>query len=145
MDADQLDDTADCETVARTVTAPPPDAGSADDRTPPRVEVGAATLQRVGKRHRIRLAATSSERGALAASGFLDVNGLSLPLKGTRRSLAVAGGGVKLTIRLPRRHMAQCRRAFRKGRRVVARLSVVATDKAGNSASRRVPRIRLTR
>ena len=145
VDADQLDDVADCESVTRTVTAPPPDAGGADDRTPPRVDVGAATLQRVGARRRIRIAATSSERGALASSGFLDVNGLSLPLRGARRALAVAGGGVELIVRLPRRHMAQCRKAFRKGRRVVARLSVVATDAAGNSAARRVPRIVLTR
>ena len=146
VDADQLDDAAaDCETVTRTVTAPPPDAGSADDRSPPRVEAGAATLQRVGERRRIRVAATSSERGVLASSGFLNVNGLSLPLRSTRRRLTVAGGGVELTIRLPRKHMAQCRKAFRNARRVVARLSVVATDAAGNSATRRVPGIRLRR
>jgi Ca2+-binding RTX toxin-like protein len=146
VDADQLDQVAaDCEALARTPTPPPPDAGGADDGTAPRVEAGAATLQRMGRRWRIRVVATSSERGALATSGYLDVNDTSLPLRGSRKRLAVAGGGVELTLRLGRREIRQCRRAFRRGRRAVARVSVVATDAAGNSASRRLRPIRLAR
>jgi hypothetical protein len=146
VDADQLDETAgDCEAVSRTATPPPPDGGDPDDRTAPRVDAGAATLQRMGTRWRIRVAATSSERGALATSGFLDVNDTSLPLKGSRKPLPLAGGGVELTLTLGRREIAQCRRAFRKGRRPIARVSVVATDAAGNSARRRLRPIRLAR
>jgi hypothetical protein len=146
VDGDQLDEVAaDCEAVTRTPTPPPPDAGSADDRTAPRVAAGAATLQRMGRRWRIRVAATSSERGALATSGFVDVNDTSLPLKGSRKPLSVAGGGVELTLELGRREIAQCRKAFRRGRRPIARVSVVATDAAGNSASRRLRPIRLAR
>jgi hypothetical protein len=146
VDADTLDEVAaDCEAVTRTLTPPPPDATSGDDRTPPVVDAGAATLQHVGRRPRLRIAATSSERGTLAASGFLDVGGISLPLKSDRRRVRVAGGGALLTIRLPARHRRQCRRAFARGRRVVARVRVVATDAAGNSAARAAPRIRLVR
>jgi hypothetical protein len=146
VDADQLDElTGDCEAVTRTPTPPPAGAGDADDRTAPRVDAGAASVQRMGGRWRIRVAATSSERGALATSGFLSVNGIRLPLKGSRKRLAVAGGGVELTLKLDRREIAQCRKAFRKGRRPVARISVVATDAAGNSAAKRVRAIRLAR
>ena len=81
VDADTLDDVAaDCEAITATPTPPPAGASSGDDRTPPRVDAGAATLQHVGRRPRLRIAATTSERGTLAASGFLDVDGISLPL-----------------------------------------------------------------
>ena len=55
--------TADCETVTRTVTAPPSGGDGADDGLPPTVAVGAPTLQRLGRARRVRVYATSSERG----------------------------------------------------------------------------------
>ena len=87
VDADSFDQlAADCEGVARTVTPPPPEsAATATDKTAPKVDAGAATLQRVGKRGVIRIAATSSERGTVAASGFIDIGGLSLPLANVSR------------------------------------------------------------
>jgi Ca2+-binding RTX toxin-like protein len=119
VDADTFDQVADdCESVTR-------------------------TSQRLGHAGRIRIAATSSERGTIAASGFLDVAGLSLPLISNRRRVTVAGGGVTLTVRLKRRELRAARQALRAGRRVNARMSVVATDRAGNSAKRRMPLIHL--
>ena len=102
VDADTLDEiTDDCESVTRTATAPPPgDWSSGDDTVRPRVQAGGATVQRLGRGGRIRIAASSSERGTIAASGFLDVAGLSLPLISNRRRVAVAGGGVTLTVKL---------------------------------------------
>jgi RTX calcium-binding nonapeptide repeat (4 copies) len=147
VDADTVDEiAADCESVTRTLTAPPPgDWSSGDDRLKPRLRVGGPTLQRLGRRGRIRIAASSSERGTIAASGFLDVAGLSLPLISNRRRVTVAGGGVTLTVKLKRRELRAARRALRARRRVVARLTAVATDRAGNSAKRRMPLIRLRR
>jgi RTX calcium-binding nonapeptide repeat (4 copies) len=147
VDADTVDEiAADCESVTRTLTAPPPgDWSSGDDRVKPRLQVGGPTLQRIGRRGRIRIAASSSERGTIAASGFLDVAGLSLPLISNRRRVTVAGGGVTLTVKLKRRELRAARRALRARRRVVVRLSVVATDRAGNSAKRRMRLIRLRR
>jgi hypothetical protein len=145
VDADQLDQVAeDCEAVTRTATAPPPgDWTSGDDTQKPRLQAGAPTVQRLGRGARIRIAASSTERGTIAASGFLDAAGLSLPLISNRRRVAVAGGGVTLTIKLKGRELRIARRALRRQRRVVARLTVVATDRAGNSAKRRIPLIRL--
>ena len=145
VDADTVDQIADdCEAVTRTLTAPPPgDWTSGDDTTKPRVRAGGPTVQRLGRVGRIRVFASSNERGTIAASGFLDAAGLSLPLISNRRRVTVAGGGVTLTIRLKGRELRAARRALRARRRVVARLTVVATDSAGNSAKRRMPLIRL--
>ena len=146
VDADTLDTVAaDCESVSRTGTAPPPGAG-ADNGRPPKVEVGAPTLQRVGGARRVRVYATSSERGTLSASGGLTMGGLTLPVKTIdRQRVRVAGGGAVLTYRLKGRHLREAARALRRGRRVTLRLGVVATDTAGQSSKRNAPAIRLVR
>jgi hypothetical protein len=115
------------------------------DRTPPKLEVGGPTIQRLGRSGVIRLAATSSEPGTIAASGSLDIAGLARPLLSPRARVPVAGGGVELEIRLTRRQLAEVRRALGRGRRVRVRLGVVATDVAGNSVQARAPLIRLLR
>jgi hypothetical protein len=144
--ADTVDDVAgDCEQVDRRPVVPPADAGApADDRVPPRVQAGGKTLQKVGRRS-IRLLATSSERGFLAASGFLDVGGLSLPLQSDRKRVTVAGGGASLTVKLTSSYVRRARRALSRGRRVSVRMFAVATDLAGNSRQARAIRIRLRR
>ena len=91
----------------------------------------------------IRIAATSSERGTVAASGFIDIAGLSLPLANVSRPISVGGAGVELSIRLTARQLRETRRVLKRGRRVIVHLTVVGTDAAGNSAQRRAPRIRL--
>jgi Ca2+-binding RTX toxin-like protein len=147
VEADTVDDVAgDCETVVRTPVPPPPGAGdAASDSTAPRVAAGAPTLQRVGRRAVVRLFATSSERGFIAASGFIDAAGLQLPLRTGRARVLAAGGGVELTVRLKGRALRECRRSLRRGRLVFVRMRVVATDVAGNSAAVTAPRIRLRR
>ena len=137
--ADSLDVVSgDCETVDRVSVAAP--VGVAGDRTGPRVEAGGSTLQRVG---RLRVLATSSEPGWVAASGYLDVAGLALPLKSDRRRVGVGGGGVSLTIRLSASQLRQARRALARKRRVFVRVGVVGTDQAGNSTAVKAARIRL--
>jgi len=146
VDADTLDEVAgDCESVTRRPVAPPPDSeAAADDGTPPRVEAAAAARQRLGRRS-VKLLATSSERGFLAASGFLDVGGISLPLQSDRRRLEVGGSGARLTVELNRRHLRLARRALARGRRATVRMWAVGTDLAGNSRRARPVRIRLRR
>ncbi len=107
------------------------------------VDASAVTVQRLGSRGVVRVAATSSERGTIGMSGFVDVAGLSLPLASTSKRINVAGGGADLAIKLTARELREARRALRRKRRVTVRLSVVATDAAGNSAAKRAPRIRL--
>ncbi|CAA9533661.1 MAG: Alkaline phosphatase [uncultured Solirubrobacteraceae bacterium] len=146
VDADTLDEVAgDCERVERTATVPPEDEGGGRDRTKPTVQAGGPTVQRIGAAATVRVTATTSERGTLAASGFLDVGGLNLPLQSRRERVTVAGGGAQIRIRLSSSQVRRVRAALRRSRRVTVRLGVVATDAAGNSAETRAPRIRLTR
>ena len=146
LDADTVDDVAsDCEQVTRRPMAPPAGAeDAAGDRTRPRVQSDAKGLQRLGRRS-VRLLATTSERGFLAASGFLDVGGISLPLQSDRQEVPVDGGGASLTVKLTSRDMRRARRALRRGRPASIRMWVVGTDVAGNSRQARPVRIRLRR
>ncbi len=145
VEADTADDLAgDCETVARVATEPPAGADG-QDRTAPRVDVGGAPVQRLRRSGRIVLTATANEAGTIAASGYLSIAGVHLPLRSKRVQLAVAGGGVRVTIRLSRAQLRRARRALRRRRRVTASLEVVATDAAGNSAAQRAGRIVLKR
>jgi Ca2+-binding RTX toxin-like protein len=134
---------ADCETVTRAAVAPPPGA-AADDRRAPTVRAGGPVRQRL-RRGRVHLLATSSEPGLLAASGSLDVAGISLPVQSTRERVAVAGGGAKLIVKLSRKHVRRARRALARGRRASLRMLAVATDLAGNSRQAKPVRIRLRR
>lgn len=142
--ADTVDDVAgDCEQVDRRPVVPPADAGATlDDRTAPVVRAGGKTLQRLGRRS-VKVLATSSEPGTLAASGFLDVGGVSLPLQSDRKRVPVAGGGASLTVKLTSSHVGRARRALRRGRRAVVRMFAVATDLAGNSRRAAAVTIRL--
>ena len=144
VEADTVDVVAaDCEAVARTAVTPPSGV-AVDDRRAPTVRAGGPVLQRLRPR-RVHLLATSSEPGVLAASGSLDVAGISLPVQSTRRRVGVAGGGAKLTVKLTRRHVRLARRALARGRRARLRMFAVATDLAGNSRQAKPLRIRLRR
>ena len=146
VDADTLDEIdPDCESVVRTLTPAPPGAGGARDRVPPRVEVGAPARKHVARSRTIRVFASSTESGFVAASGSLTVDGLALPLTVVRRRIAVAGGGAELAVKLTRSQQRQVLRALRRRRSAIVRLAVVATDRAGNSREAKPITIRLVR
>jgi len=146
VDADTLDEVAgDCEAVTRTVTAAPPGAGGARDRVAPRLEVGAAARQHVRRSRLVRVFASTTERGYVAASGSLRVSGIALPLRVARRAVVVAGGGAELAVRLTLAQHRQVLRALRRRRPVSVSMAVVATDRAGNSRAAPPVRIRLVR
>ena len=146
VDADTLDEVgADCEAVQRTPTPPPAGAEAAGDRVAPRVEVGAAARQHIARSRRIRVFATSTERGFVAASGGLTIDDLTIPLQVVRRPIAVGGAGAELVVTLTAARRRQVLRALRRRRPVTVRLTVVATDRAGNSRAARPVTIRLVR
>lgn len=146
VDADTLDEVGgDCEAVTRTVTAAPPGAGGARDRVAPRIAVGGPTRQRIARSRRVRVFATSTESGYVAASGSLRVDGVALPLRVARRRIAVAGGGAELAVTLSTAQHRRALRALRRRRSASISLVVVATDRAGNSREAKAVRIRLVR
>lgn len=145
VEADTADAVAgDCERVTRTQTSPPPGSDpAAPDRTAPRLDVGGATVQRLRRSRTIVLTATANEEGTIAASGYVEIAGVRRPVRSREVDLELAGDGVRIPVRLSRSLARRARRALRRGRRVTARLDVVATDVAGNSAASRAPRVRL--
>jgi RTX calcium-binding nonapeptide repeat (4 copies)/Thrombospondin type 3 repeat len=142
VEADTLDQVAsDCEDVVRVAVD---GSGVVDDGKPPKLQVGALTLQRLGRSRVVRVFATSSERGTVSASGGLDVGNLVLPVKTIdRKRIRVGGGGAVLSYKIRGRHWREARRALRRGRDVVLRLGVVATDLAGRSTERKAPAIEI--
>lgn len=149
VQADTVDEVgADCETVPPRQFVAPPAGGGGDgsDTTKPRVQVGGSTLQRVSARRRtLRLAATLSEVGEIAASGFLDAGGINTPIKTKPVKVKVAGGGVDVKIVLSRSQIKKVMRDLRRRRKVYVRINVVGTDTAGNAAVARTFKIRLRR
>lgn len=145
VDADTTDTVAgDCESVSRTATPPPAEASDAADTTAPRVSARGAKRQRL-RGSGIRLRGSSSERGTMAASGFLELGGERLPVRSRRIKLSSADENVAVPIRLSRSQLARARRALSRGRRVSVRVTVVVTDAAGNSGAARAVRVRLRR
>ncbi|HYF25505.1 MAG TPA: hypothetical protein VD931_07175 [Baekduia sp.] len=144
VDADTLDEIdVSCEAVTRAVTAAPPGAApAARDVVAPAVRAGARARQRL-RRGAVEVLAVSSEAGTVAASGFLDVGALRLPVPTVRRRVAVPGAGVRLAVRLSSSQRRQVAAALRRGRRVVVRVGVVATDRAGNSRRAGAPAVRV--
>ncbi len=134
---------ADCEFVSRASVAPPADV-PVDDTKAPSIKVGGPAVQRLRKRG-VHLLATTSERGLLAASGSVDVAGISLPVQADRKRVSVAGGGARLVVRLTDQQVRMCRKALARGRRASIRMFAVATDLAGNSRRAKPIRIRLKR
>ena len=146
-EADTADEVAvDCETVQRMFVAPPEDTGGGADTTRPKVAVGGASVQRIStKRRRIYVAATSSERGEIAASGYIDLSAARIPLRSRAATVSVAGGGVEIALTLTTSQARKVLRELRGTRRRRAVINVSATDRAGNTATARAWRVTLRR
>ena len=144
--ADTADDLVDCETVDRRVAAPPTGQPSGDDTTRPKLQAGGSASQRVSaKRRSIRFYATSSEKGIIEAAGFVQSAGINSPLERVTRSVGTPGGGVTVVITFSKRQIRSIMRDLRSGRRVSVRVTVSATDAAGNTSTAKRFRVRLRR
>lgn len=126
-----------CESIDRAAATeggdpPPPGTEAPPDRTPPVLTVGGSTVQRLPRRGRIVILAATSEPGAIVASGVARIGRARHRLRPVTRRVTLAGGGVRLTVALPRRALAPARRAVARGRRVAVVVRVIARDAAGN-------------
>ena len=121
-----------------TPAGPPPPGPPAADATPPLLRLGGATLQRLVRARAVVITARPNEAAALRATGTLNVPRASkvFRLRAVRTS-AAAGRRVTLRLRLPRAAIPAVRRALARKKRVTARITVTATDAAGNRATAR--------
>jgi hypothetical protein len=121
---------------APATTTPQPQPASptpAADTRRPAVRVSVSGRRSIVARRRLRVAVTSDELATVRVSGRL--RGVAR-FRGARRQVA-AGRRTVLTIRLSRKAARKLRRTLRR-KRVVAALTILARDAAGNQ--RRVPR-----
>ena len=145
--ADTVDEVAaDCEGVQRQYVAPPADQPAADDRTAPTLKAGGSTLQKVSLRRRVlRVAATSSEKGLIQITGYLDAGGINDRVRPAQARIAVAGQGAPLPLRLTRTQVKRALKDLRRGRHPRVRVTISAVDEAGNTSRAKHFWIALTR
>jgi Ca2+-binding RTX toxin-like protein len=132
---DQLDDVTNCENVQRQFVQPVAGQSATNDKTPPTLQAGALTAQKVTlRRHTLHVAATSSEAGLIGVTGYLAVGGINDRLQPVSRKVATPGGGVDLAIKLTKRQVRLALGALRHHHKARAHMTVAATDAAGNTS-----------
>ena len=140
---DQLDEPVDCETVDRRTVAPVENQTAGDDKVRPTVRAAALTSQKLRKR--IKVVATSSEKGFVQVSGFIALGPLTLKLKSVRADVSVGGGGAEVALKLSKRMLKLGKRRLRKKRKPYIRLTISSVDAAGNTSAPTRLTIRLRR
>jgi glucose/arabinose dehydrogenase len=128
-----------------TIAPPPPPLAPADTRAP-RLSTRVPRRQRVLRLGGAVAYAGCDEACTIAAAGVLRVGKRRLRLAGARRVARASQVGRRLRLKagLKRRQARILRRALRRGRRPTVRLSLRATDPAGNRSpvTRRTVRVR---
>src|SRR4051794_19043050 len=134
VDADQLDQIADCENVARHDVAPPSDQPPVDDSQAPTLKARAARKQRVSsKRRSVVVSVNASEKAAINVSGYLDAGGVNRRLK-VPPAVNLGEGGPRVRVKLSKGQVAAALRDIRRGRVPKAKLTISAVDPAGNTS-----------
>jgi hypothetical protein len=116
-------------------TLPPTSGGPGPDRVAPFETLRFAPVQRVAK---LFVTARMSEPGTLSARATVSVGGASkiYRFKTVSRS-AVANVPVKLRLKLAKKRLKAVKRALKKGKRLKAKVTVTAIDKARNKKSQK--------
>jgi hypothetical protein len=137
VDADQLDQLANCEHVSRHDVAAPADQQPVDDHDPPTLEARAASKQRISmKRRRVTVSVSASEQSAINVSGYLDAGGVNRRLK-VPPAVNLGEGGTRVGVRLSKGQASSALRDIRRGRHPKVRLTISAVDPAGNTSKPR--------
>jgi glucose/arabinose dehydrogenase len=128
------------------VIGPPPAPLAPTDTRAPRMRTRVPRRQRVLRLRGAVAYVGCNEPCTIAAAGVLRVGERRLPLAGARRVARASqvGRRLRLKVGLKRRQARILRRALRRGRRPTVRLSLRATDPAGNRSpvTRRTVRVR---
>jgi hypothetical protein len=128
------------------VIGPPPAPLAPTDTRAPRMRTRVPRRQRVLRLRGAVAYAGCNEACTIAAAGVLRVGERRLRLAGARRVARASqvGRRLRLKVGLKRRQARILRRALRRGRRPTVRLSLRATDPAGNRSpvTRRTVRVR---
>jgi hypothetical protein len=101
------------------------------DETPPTARLRYSRRQDIDK---LRVRARMSEPGTITARALVDVGGLLARIYNFRPASRKVTGGVQTTLRpkLSRKNKRALKRAMRRGKRLRARVTITARDRAGN-------------
>ena len=138
--------------AAAAVAAPAAPGGAAADSRGPRLSLRAATRQRVLRKRFVSVRVTSDEACRIRAQGRILLSrgggraaAATAPHTATVRRALTAGRRVRLRLKVGPRTAARIRRALNRPRRAAGvRVTVTATDAAGNTG-RRTVRVRIRR
>ena len=131
----------DCSDAGGAVTLPSTTGGPGPDRVAPLMLLRFGAEQDIDK---LFVRAQMSEPGTLKATAKVSVSGASRVYRFKTASRVVGANAVKkLPLRLAKRNLKKVKRALRKGKRLKAKVTVTATDKAKNKRSQKAT-IRLT-
>jgi Ca2+-binding RTX toxin-like protein len=137
VDADQLDQLANCEHVSRHDVPPPADQPPVDDHDPPTLKARAASKQRVSmKRRQVAVAVSASEKAAINVSGYLDAGGVNRRLK-VPPAVNLGEGGTRVAVKLSKGQAGAALRDIRRGKHPKVKLTISAVDPAGNTSQPR--------
>jgi hypothetical protein len=116
-------------------TLPNTSGGPGPDKVAPFETLSFAPVQSVGK---LFVTARMSEAGTLTARATVSVAGASKLYRFKTVSRSVAGNEfAKLRLRLDKKKLKAVKRALKKGKRLKAKITVTATDKAHNKRSQK--------
>jgi hypothetical protein len=101
------------------------------DETPPTARLRYSRRQDIDK---LRVRARMSEPGTITARALVDVGGLLARIYNFRPARRKVTGGVQATLRpkLSKKNKRALKRAMRRGKRLRARVTITARDRAGN-------------
>ena len=106
------------------------------DKTQPTLKLGGQAKQRVLRKRAVVVAVEVNEASAVVATGTVAVPGASKVIRLRKASKQLAAGAqAKLKLKLPKQASRAFRRAFERGRRLTAKVTVTAKDAAGNTRS----------
>jgi plastocyanin len=106
------------------------------DKTAPALKLGGRANQKVLRQRSVAVVVETDEASTVVARGTISVPGSTRTIRLRKASRQVAAGAkVKLALRLSRPKLRSLRRAFKKRRRLTARVTVTGTDQAGNRRS----------
>jgi plastocyanin len=125
-------------TTTPTQPAPGPPTGKSGDKVAPKLTLGRARAQRLTRRRMLVIRVRVNERATVSARGRVSVPESSrvFSFKKATRSLA-AGAHARLKLRLSRKARSAVRSALAGGKRLRARVTIVATDSSGNQRTAR--------
>jgi len=118
--------------ISTTVVSPGTSGGNVSgDRTAPTAKLRYSRKQDIDK---LRVRARMSEPGTITARALVDVGGLLARIYNFKRVSRKVKGGVQATLRpkLSKKNKRALKRAMRRGKRLRARVTITARDRAGN-------------